>query len=396
MPINEMIPLQGRVADPLNALASGYQLGNAVRQQPMQDKMNQQKLEAGQLGLDTAKQKGMSDREMARLKSVYTGAIQIKPYIDANDAEGTMQALQQRKAMLLKVGYDDTTETDEAIQKLAAGGIEALKPDVDNVIMVGDKLFGTKSGFEGRKLDQQDRNLDLQEQRIKQAKELFNKQIELNKTQSSATASGLGLGAPPPAPNAPGALPAPNLNESIDYSSIPAAQLPAVADRQKQMRETTQSKAGVSQSLQASVGSFSRTLNDPGIDKATGLTGYIQGAVGMKTGSDAGVLAARIERQSKGLVLQAADAMKGTLTDRDITFLEGTKPSRSDDIAIWKDWYANDFIPLVKQRAAENGIDFNSLGLPEAIGEGGLQGVQDSSGSAKTRIKIDASGNIVQ
>lgn len=142
MAIDPRILLAGQTPDALASIVGGYNAGNAIRQRPMQDKLNQQKLAAGQLELDAAKQKGMSDRELARIKSVYTGALQIQPYMAANDAQGTLQALQRRKAMLKEVGYDDTTETDAAIETLSKGGIAALKPDVDNMITVGDKLFG--------------------------------------------------------------------------------------------------------------------------------------------------------------------------------------------------------------------------------------------------------------
>lgn len=112
---------------------------------------------------------------------------------------------------------------------------------------------------------------------------------------------------------------------------------------------------------------FFETLNDPDIESATGLLGAAKGAIGRKTGSKAGVLSGRLQRLGTGMVLQAAEALSGAMSDGDIKLLKANMPEGSDDVALWRDWYETEYVPTIKASATREGVDFETLGLPEGF-----------------------------
>lgn len=146
MPINPSIPLQGQVANPLNALASGYQLGNTIRQQPMVDKMNQQKLQAGEIELKDAKMKMQEAAKDARVKSAIMGAAELQ----SAPVEQWANILQDRIKGASRYAYDAEAEK-EALQILQTKGPEALKAQVDGLVKFGGAmgLLGARKGTYG-------------------------------------------------------------------------------------------------------------------------------------------------------------------------------------------------------------------------------------------------------
>jgi hypothetical protein len=143
MPINPSIPLQGQVANPLNALASGYQLGNTIRQQPMVDKMNQQKLQAGEIELKDAKLKqfeAASGMDKTMFKSAYYGAAQIAPYLASGDMASVERTINQRKQAKQLIGIP--TDTEDSFLAELQKDPEMAKKSVANVMAIGQKLFG--------------------------------------------------------------------------------------------------------------------------------------------------------------------------------------------------------------------------------------------------------------
>ena len=132
MAINAMIPMQGQVADPLNALASGYKLGNTIRQQPMVDQMNQQKLQAGQMELDQQKMKMQEMAKDSRIKSAVMGAAELQ----SAPVEQWTSILQDRIQGASRYAYDASAEK-EALQILQTKGPEALKAQVDGLVKFG-------------------------------------------------------------------------------------------------------------------------------------------------------------------------------------------------------------------------------------------------------------------
>ncbi len=150
MPISEMIALQGQAANPLNALASGYQLGNTIRQQPMMDKMNQQKLDAGEVDLQNAKMKQMeSIQGLAKgsLQADYYGAVQIAPYLASGDMASVTRTIEQRKQAKQVIGMP--TDTEDNFLKELQSNPEQAKKSVANMMAVGQKLFGAQKGTYG-------------------------------------------------------------------------------------------------------------------------------------------------------------------------------------------------------------------------------------------------------
>lgn len=143
MPINPSIPLQGQVANPLNALASGYQLGNTIRQQPMVDQMNQQKLQAGEIELKDAKMKQMEAIQgMAKgsLQADYYGAVQIAPYLASGDMASVERTINQRKQAKQLIGMP--TDTEDNFLKELQNNPEQAKKSVANMMAIGQQLFG--------------------------------------------------------------------------------------------------------------------------------------------------------------------------------------------------------------------------------------------------------------
>jgi len=143
MPINPSIPLQGQVANPLNALASGYQLGNTIRQQPMVDQMNQQKLQAGQMELDNAKLKQMEAIQglaKGSLQADYYGAVQIAPYLASGDMASVTRTIEQRRQAKQVIGMP--TDTEDNFLKELQSNPEQAKKSVANMMAIGQKLFG--------------------------------------------------------------------------------------------------------------------------------------------------------------------------------------------------------------------------------------------------------------
>lgn len=143
MAINAMIPLAGKVADPVNALAKGYELGNTIRQQPMQDKLTQQKLDAGEVDIQNAKlkqQETMHGLAKSSLQGDYYGAQQVAPYLDSGDIQSVKSIVAERKAAKQKLGLPTDTE-DNFIADLIADP-EKAKNNVKQVISLGQQLFG--------------------------------------------------------------------------------------------------------------------------------------------------------------------------------------------------------------------------------------------------------------
>src|SRR5688572_706326 len=110
MPIDHRILLNPAVPDVVNALRGGMNLGAGFKTNRLAQTLNQQKIDQGaaemkewQEGAKGRKEKQLNEREMSRLKSMYVGAVQLKPYLDAGDTQGAMTTLQRRKAMLQEV-----------------------------------------------------------------------------------------------------------------------------------------------------------------------------------------------------------------------------------------------------------------------------------------------------
>lgn len=143
MAIDPSVYGQVQQSNPLNALASGYQLGNTIRQQPMVDQMNQQKLDAGKLELDNSKLKqfeAIQGMAKTSLQADYYGAVQIAPYLASGDMESVKRTINQRKEAKKLIGMPTDTE-DNFLAELQSNP-EQAKKSLEGMLSIGERLFG--------------------------------------------------------------------------------------------------------------------------------------------------------------------------------------------------------------------------------------------------------------
>lgn len=100
--------------------------------------------------------------------------------------------------------------------------------------------------------------------------------------------------------------------------------------------------------LQSKQAQFEALLNDPSFPGAVGFIDSMTGRIGQGFGTKEGVLGARVEKLSEGMVLEASRQLTGSKSDQDIAMLKRTAPSRSSSHHEWNDWYQNIFLPTVK------------------------------------------------
>lgn len=191
MPIDSSIYSQSQQSSPLNALASGYQLGNTIRQQPMQDKLNQQKLDAGQLSIDAQKMKMQQMANDSRVKSTVIGASELQNA----PIEQWGNILQDRINGASRYGYD--AEAEKSALNMLQSNPEELKKHVDGLVNFGKQVgiiggansdlrqqeidlrrealrqsaqqFGVNAGLQQKKIDQESRMMDIQDKRLSAA-----------------------------------------------------------------------------------------------------------------------------------------------------------------------------------------------------------------------------------
>ena len=395
MAINAMIPMQGQVADPLNALASGYQLGNTIRQQPMVDQMNQQKLQAGEIELKDAKMKQMEAIQgMAKgsLQADYYGAVQIAPYLASGDMASVERTINQRKQAKQLIGMP--TDTEDNFLKELQSNPEQAKKSVANMMAIGQQLFGqSQSGkysapipavgpdgklvyIQGAPSGGAPNVLEGYSPPPSAADQQAVRDSRQNAALARLLAGGIGdqgggSQSPdaPPAPNAPTGLNDPFAGMSEDeIARLPPDILKKYVESKtnpKNVQASRERQADTKRAVQ-SAQLFIETLQDPEIKSATGPAAIL-GPANRALGTQAGVIAGRLERLGNKLTLEANSLLKGATTDRDIKFLQGTMPSKYDSVEVWADWYENDYLGTIKANAEANGLDFNSYGLPSTI-----------------------------
>lgn len=131
MPTNEMLPLMTQnldTATPIRQATQDQQTSALNHEKILQEHYNT---------LDT--------REKSRLKSVVSGAVQLKTFLDNNDVEGAHNFLvTRRNSLQSRVGAGeniDTEDTDAALQMLRSGNVDELKNNVNALIGAG-KVYG--------------------------------------------------------------------------------------------------------------------------------------------------------------------------------------------------------------------------------------------------------------
>lgn len=136
MAVDSSIPLQAQVAPLGNALLQGYARASDIRRDREEAPMRNQLMQTQLAGAKQQQQAGAQRQFNDEQKSLMMGAAQIKPLIDAGDAQGALSALRQRQQALKTVGLN-TTQTDEAIQMLESGNTAGLKQSVDALYSAG-------------------------------------------------------------------------------------------------------------------------------------------------------------------------------------------------------------------------------------------------------------------
>lgn len=385
MAIDPSVYGQVQQSNPLNALASGYQLGNTIRQQPMVDQMNQQKLQAGEIELQDAKMKQMeSIQGMAKssLQADYYGAVQIAPYLASGDMESVTKTINQRKQAKQLIGMPTDTE-DNFLAELQSNP-EQAKKSVAGMLSIGERLFGKGQSTGSPKIYQTREGVfslspDGMSTRLGDAPTSAAEQQAAIAAQQSAALAKL-LAGNVDGNKPPGEMP----NPVTDPSASPTSPLDGMSDEEiknlppdvlqklvesktdpKNVQSRREKNAETTRAVQ-SAQLFIETLQDPDIQSATGPAALLD-PVNRALGTKAGVIAGRLERLGNKLTLEANSLLKGATTDKDIRFLKATMPSKYDSVEVWADWYENDYLGTIRANAEANGADFNSYGLPTTI-----------------------------
>ena len=106
--------------------------------------------------------------------------------------------------------------------------------------------------------------------------------------------------------------------------------------------------------LDKTVAEAEALINDEDFAGAVGPIDRWTASLGAKFfESKQGILNKRADRMIARLVQQAAESLKGALSDKDLAFLERSQPTVSDSPEVWKDWLENDYKPMIERSKAE-------------------------------------------
>lgn len=396
MPINEMIALQGQVGNPLNALAQGYKLGEFISDRPVRADLNTIKVDQGRANVGLTKAQTdliKTQREKLAKDSNIRAAAMGAMELSSTPFEQWGGVLQRRMAEGQRYGYNADAER-EALEMLQTDP-EALKAQVDGLVKFGGAmgLLGARKGTYGAltpAIGPDGKPVYIQSdpsggqpnvvQGYAPPPSAADQQATRDSRQNAALArllaggiggQGGGSQSPdaPPAPNAPTGLTDPFAGMSEDeIARLPPDILKKYVESKtnpQNVQDGRERQANTTRAVQ-SAKLFIETLQDPEIKSATGPAAIL-GTANRALGTQAGVIAGRLERLGNKLTLEANSLLKGATTDRDIKFLQGTMPSKYDSVEVWADWYENDYLGTIKANAEANGLDFNSYGLPSTI-----------------------------
>lgn len=335
--IDSNIPLRGvvpkiDVSSPLNSLMglSSAALRNDALSQNIahNEVMNPLLQSATQMRLDQQEQGMTEDKARFMLKDAALDAVQGKSLLSTNPQAA--KSLIARRIQKLDESGRDSTHTRNLLRELEAGNMDFVQSEFDAVILAAERggLLGA-SGLSNARFGR-----------------TFVAEVNGEKVFAQTDSDG---------------------NVRVHDGIVPPTSVAEMKfDRDQQKSQDQRQSTALN--LANTANQFAQTLSDSNASGATGVEGVITGNLGRLTGSQEGVLKARIERQSRKMVLQAAEALKGTMSDGDVRLLEETMPKGSDDIAIWEDWYQQEFVPTVRSSSIAAGIDFESLGIPLSIG----------------------------
>lgn len=162
--IDPSIPLQSQVAPIGNMLLQGYQAGSQMRQQRDEQPIRNQLMQTQLAGAKQQQQAGAQRQLNDEQKSLMMGSAELKQLIDANDEAGTRAALMRRSEAAKVLGLP-STHSDEGLQLLDQGGLQALKQPVEALFQAGIRSGVLQQPDTGL-ADYRNRSLDLQERRM--------------------------------------------------------------------------------------------------------------------------------------------------------------------------------------------------------------------------------------
>ncbi len=314
---------------------------NSLRQ-GKEDQVRHKLLDAQTIAQETQNERSnlslSQEERVGQLSSMAQDALLLKPLLEGNSIHKSIAFLDDRIASI-KAREGDPSHTEQLKDKLLTGNVDGVMRELDAVIGAAQQFGVIKSDLSSRgsvKIAQTATGYDL----ISPDGQVLDSVRDLGEANKL------------------------KLQLDIRQAELDKAKEESRRDKEKEDRgkESRQISLGSTAEL------FASTLSDPDIESATGIRGAVEGTVGRLTGSKAGILKGRLTRLGTSLTLQAAEALKGAMSDGDIKLLESTKPAGSDDVALWKDWYQNEYLPIIKSRSAEAGIEFSNLGLPESLG----------------------------
>lgn len=145
MPINPNIPLQARAPNigdiALDFQKRRMQMEDRERRNKLVDlktKQTEAQIAEHEANAPTRALKQMSERDLARAKSLVTGAVQVQPLLQAGDVEGARDWALRRRQSLADAGID-TGDTEEFLQLLSNDPQTALQ-SVNQTVQFGQQL----------------------------------------------------------------------------------------------------------------------------------------------------------------------------------------------------------------------------------------------------------------
>lgn len=247
----------------------------------------------------------LSDREKMREQSLYMGALQVKPLLDAGDTQGALDAIKYRRDRLAELGID-TSNTDKILQQLQSGDVQGVQRLVNAQIQVGnivgmgrqvDRGGGTGVLIDRLQQDRQVRGLP-----------------PLSFEDALLAVRGLSEGRVGIERDIAGA-------RKIGQLGAEAQGRPDVirAEKQEERQQEAQNMVNeMTQSIDNLVEDLDMLLADPALDSIVGVVDA-QTPDLTKGARRAATLLDRIRSKN---TLEAASALKGTLSDRDIELLK--------------------------------------------------------------------------
>ena len=94
-------------------------------------------------------------------------------------------------------------------------------------------------------------------------------------------------------------------------------------------------------------------MQDSSFEGAVGPLDAWTGRLGAWAGTKEGVLGQRFEMISNALTRSSVADWKGAISNAELTFFKQSVPQRSSSPEVWRDWYANIYLPTLRFAAAK-------------------------------------------